>query len=205
MSRGLHTLLLRQLRKHFPAGAPDGMADFIEAVNHAYYQFDDDRRMLERSLDLSSQELIEANNELRAIFEALPDIVLRADRSGRVVQMKSANVLDAHDCLPPADEFRRALREVAERKASTGIEYSIGTNGGTRHFEARLVPLPQHDEIVVVIRDISDRKRAEEELKHSVSMLESTFESTAEGILVIDAAGQISSWNQRFAQMWQLP
>ena len=202
---GLHTLLLRQLRKYFPAGAPDGAADFIEAVNTAYGQFDDDRRMLERSLELSSQELIEANNELRAIFEALPDIVLRADREGRVVQMKAANVVDAQACLPPADEFHRAVAAVAERKASVGLEYSIGANGGTRHFEARLVPLPQHDEIVAVIRDITDLKRADEELKRSLSILRSTFESTAEGILVIDSSGRITAWNQRFAQMWRLP
>ncbi|MDQ3280710.1 MAG: EAL domain-containing protein [Acidobacteriota bacterium] len=202
---GLHTLLLRQLRKHFPVGEPETSADFIEAVNSAYYQFDDDRRMLERSLELSSQELIEANNELRAIFEALPDIVLRVDRTGRVLEMKSATARDPHGCLPPADDFLRAIGEVVQRKATTGIEYSIGSRDAMRHFEARLVPLPQRDELVVLIRDISDRKRAEEELKHSLSVLRSTFDSTAEGILVIDAAGRIASWNQRFTQMWRLP
>lgn len=201
----LHALLLRQLRKFFPAGAPEGIAEFIEAVNSAYHQFDDDRRMLERSLDLSSQELIEANNELRAIFEALPDIFLRVDRNGGLVQMKAGNGIDAYASLPPADELQRALRAVADRNRMTAIEYSLGANGGTRHLEARLVPLPQHHETVVVIRDITDRKRAEEELKHSVSVLQSTFESTAEGILVIDAEGRIVSWNQRFAQMWRLP
>ena len=202
---GLHTLLLRQLRKHFPAGAPDGLADFIEAVNSAYYQFDDDRRMLERSLDLSSQELIQANGELRAIFEALPDIFLRVDREGRVVQMKSGNALIEGAPLPPADELQRAVRIAAAGQTITGIEYSVGSDGGTRHFEARLVPLPQHEEIVVVIRDISDRKRAEEELEQSLSILQSTFESTAEGILVVDSTGRITAWNQRFAQIWRLP
>jgi diguanylate cyclase (GGDEF)-like protein/PAS domain S-box-containing protein len=201
----LHALLIRQLRKFFPSGAPEGAAEFIEAVNSAYHQFDDDRRMLERSLDLSSQELIQANGELRAIFEALPDVFLRVDRDGHIVQMKAGAGVDIDTCLPPEDEFQRALRTARERQSLTAIEYETGMNGATRSCEARIVPLPQHDEIVVIIRDITDRKRAEEGLKHTVSMLESTFESTAEGILVIDAAGRISSWNQRFAQLWQLP
>jgi diguanylate cyclase (GGDEF)-like protein/PAS domain S-box-containing protein len=203
---GLHALLLRQLRKFFPSGAVEESADFIEAVNSAYHQFDDDRKMLERSLELSSQELIQANSELRAIFEAIPDIFLRVDREGRVVQMKSGSAVDAESCLPPAGELQQALRTAIERQAVTGIEYSPRANGGgARVCEARLVPLPQHDEIVVIIRDITDRKRAEEELRQTVSMLRSTFESTAEGILVIDAAGRITSWNRRFQQMWNLP
>lgn len=201
----LHALLLRQLRKFFPSGAPQGAADFIEAVNSAYHQFDDDRRMLERSLDLSSQELIQANSELRAIFEALPDVFLRVDRDGAIVQMKAGARVDVEHCLPPRDEFQRALQTASERQSLTAIEYATGVNGAMRSYEARILPVPRHDEIVVIIRDITDRKRAEEELKHTVSMLESTFESTAEGILVVDAAGRISSWNQRFAQMWQLP
>ncbi len=40
---------------------------FIEMVNNAYNEFDIDRNMLERSLELSSQELLQANSEMRAI------------------------------------------------------------------------------------------------------------------------------------------
>jgi diguanylate cyclase (GGDEF)-like protein len=46
------------------------------------------------------------------------------------------------------------------------IEYTHRLEGGRRHFEARLVPLPHHDEIVVVIRDITARRQAEERLLH---------------------------------------
>ncbi|HET8798658.1 MAG TPA: PAS domain-containing protein, partial [Thermoanaerobaculia bacterium] len=162
----LHTLLLRQLRKWFPAGAPDGSADFIEAVNAAYHQFDDDRRMLERALDLSSQELIVANTELRAIFEALPDMFLRVDLSGRVVQIKSGDAAATSAVLPPPDELQSAVRAVVEQRGMSIIEYTHRLEGGRRHFEARLVPLPHHDEIVVVIRDITARRQAEERLLH---------------------------------------
>ncbi|HKR65683.1 MAG TPA: EAL domain-containing protein, partial [Thermoanaerobaculia bacterium] len=63
----------------------------------------------------------------------------------------------------------------------------------------------QNDEIVVIIRNITTLKRAEDELKRGLSLLQSTLESTADGILVVDAEGTILSFNQRFAQMWRIP
>jgi diguanylate cyclase (GGDEF)-like protein/PAS domain S-box-containing protein len=203
MTTGLHTLLLRQLRKWFPKGAPEGSATFIEAVNSAYHQFDDDRRMLERSLDLSSQELMQANNELRAIFEAVPDLFFRVDRSGRIIEDKAGT--DAA-LLPPRAQFDEAVRAVIEKQTMTAVDYSIDRNGGAKEFfEARLVPLRLHDEIVVIVRNITERKRAEEDLKRGLSLLQSTLESTADGILVVDQHGTIVSFNQRFAQMWEIP
>jgi hypothetical protein len=47
-----------------PANAWDPW--FFEAVDRAYLEFDDTRQMLERALELSSQELVRANSELRA-------------------------------------------------------------------------------------------------------------------------------------------
>jgi diguanylate cyclase (GGDEF)-like protein/PAS domain S-box-containing protein len=40
---------------------------------------------------------------------------------------------------------------------------------------------------------------------HTISLLQSTLESTADGILVIDLAGKIVLFNQRFTQMWRIP
>ena len=60
-------------------------------------------------------------------------------------------------------------------------------------------------EIQCVGRDITERKRAEETLAGSVSLLQATLESTADGILVIDDAGKIVNSNQRFAEMWRIP
>lgn len=62
----LHKLLLRQLRRHGGSAEapPADWQAFIAAVNEAYGASDQDRSLLERSMDLVSQELMQANREL---------------------------------------------------------------------------------------------------------------------------------------------
>jgi diguanylate cyclase (GGDEF)-like protein/PAS domain S-box-containing protein len=46
---------------------------------------------------------------------------------------------------------------------------------------------------------------AHDALQRTVSLLQSTLDSTADGLLVIDHEGRIVSHNRRFGQMWRIP
>ncbi|WP_437985760.1 AAA family ATPase [Sorangium sp. So ce117] len=51
----------------------------------------------------------------------------------------------------------------------------------------------------------AERRRAEEVLRHSLSLLEATLESTADGILVVDDEQRVLCQNHRFTAMWRIP
>src|SRR5271165_2426097 len=94
-----HRLLARQVRKYLgpaPALAPE-WRDLLVAVEEAYDQFDNDRRLTERAMELSSNELIAANERLLtqnqanlAVLEKLRNSVrlLRAASGGAVYPLE---------------------------------------------------------------------------------------------------------------------
>jgi len=63
----VHPLLRRQLRRYFsnPGHQARSWVAFLKSVNEAYDQADTDRELLERSLDLTSGELLRTNAVLR--------------------------------------------------------------------------------------------------------------------------------------------
>ncbi|MFN7921665.1 MAG: ATP-binding protein [Bryobacteraceae bacterium] len=67
-----HSLLRRQLKRNGVdwANLGEPLARLLASVDEAYRQADDDRKMLERSLELSSRELHEANRDMRLAKEA---------------------------------------------------------------------------------------------------------------------------------------
>jgi signal transduction histidine kinase len=64
----MHRLLERQIKRYLgdPEQLPPELKVFVAAVNDAYKSADADRLLIERSLDLMSKELTEANTGLRS-------------------------------------------------------------------------------------------------------------------------------------------
>lgn len=61
----MHRLLERQLRKAFgEVGPPEGIQRLLEMVDTAYEAADEDRRLLERAMDLAGEELAQSNQQL---------------------------------------------------------------------------------------------------------------------------------------------
>jgi PAS domain S-box-containing protein len=192
-----HNLLKRQLKRHFgdSFSVPAEWQKFISSVNEAYSQFDIDRGMLERSLDLSSQELLHANSEMGAIIQAFPDLLFRIDMNGKILDFKAGSKADLftsrrhlvgkHLQDTPSQEvsrkFQDAINAVFQRKTIISIEYSLRKKGKEFFYEARLLPLIDH-QIIVIIRNITNLKRAEEALKTSEEKFRTLVENINIGV-----------------------
>jgi PAS domain S-box-containing protein len=59
--------------------------------------------------------------------------------------------------------------------------------------------------LVGFIEDITPRREAQTAASRSLSLLRATLESTADGILVVGLDGKILSFNQKLADMWEVP
>ena len=53
--------------------------------------------------------------------------------------------------------------------------------------------------------EIAQRKLAEATTKKTLSMLNAALESTADGILVVDKKGTITSYNRKYVNFWNIP
>lgn len=98
----------------------------------------------------------------------------------------------------------------SHRRSSAGSKYEVRIltkTGETRWIEATvdIIKFERKASILITAFDISDRKLAKLELETSLSLLQATIESTADGILAVDGQGKIVTFNRKFAQMWQVP
>ena len=150
----------------------------LTAVDQAYEQFDNDRSMLERSLNLSSQELLQANGELRALVSAFPDHIVRVRPDCTIVDIKGARSEQSRRWLPGQDfcealdpkvrpVISDALARVVSEQAAVSVELESGGEGpNSRFYEARLLPL-EDDQVLMILRDVTERHYAEKQLRAS--------------------------------------
>src|SRR5918996_921628 len=123
----MHRLLRRQLKKHLGVedDVPAELQSFVAAVDAAYADFDSDRAMLERSLELSSQELSGARDEATAARHRLTDALetisegfFLFDAEDRLVVCNSKFrelYPGLADIVVPGVAFETILRTVTER------------------------------------------------------------------------------------------
>jgi PAS domain S-box-containing protein len=197
----MHSLLKRQIKKIFGEIPNFGkeLTDFISAVDSSYKEFDTDREMLERSLELSSQELVQANTDMNNILVAIPDLIFRLDQQGFILDLKASSRDDF--IITPTElygkriqdipikelsvKFQKAIQEVNNSKSIVNIEYDLTVNGNVEHYETRLIPLI-NDQMIAIIRNITVRKNTEEALKESEERYRTFIDSIPNFIFLKD-------------------
>ncbi len=107
----------------------------------------------------------------------------------------------------------RALHDLCA--GSLGAGGRVELDASVRRGDGTILPVsieladllddPTVEGIVVTVHDITRRVRAEDELRTANSLLAATLDATADGVLVVDLEGRVTSSNQRFAEMWGIP
>ena len=150
------------------------------------------------------QEAWQATSELRAIFQALPDAFVRLDAKGVILDRRAP----ADSLVFPPDCVSRNLQEILPRAAFTSVREAIGRmeksgtlitaeyaamiDGDPRFFEARLIPYGWH-ETLMIVRDITERKRAERRTEQYAEEVERKNEALQAALRAAREATELKS------------
>jgi PAS domain S-box-containing protein len=149
-----------------------------------------------------------AENE--ALLEAVPDLMFVIDKEGNYVDFKRAeadlfalppesivgkNVRDTGFSAADEKEIFARLEETLGTGETTTVEYTLQTPRGPGSYEARMTKL-NDDKVLVVVREITEHKEAEEALRREKRFSESLMSSLPGVFYVFDAEGRFRWWNK---------
>ncbi len=171
-------------------------------------------------LKRKEDDLRELKNHYSAALKAMPDLLFELDLEGRYHDFHSPrqDLLAApphelfgktvHDVLPAdvADLCMTALHEALEKGHSSGRQFQLAVPGGHNWFELSVAPkttapgdIPH---FIVLSRDITDRKLAEQALQKSESMLRAIVDNTPVQYWARDMEGRCIMQNALVVKHW---
>jgi PAS domain S-box-containing protein len=150
-------------------------------------------KRLEEDLRLSEAKI-------RALLAALPDRVVRISRDGTYLETLSQKetavwlndgvVGKKVEQVPPPDratQIRKALNATFATGQVQAFEYEVTLPSGDVRCREGRVAMVKEDEAIIVIRDITAAKRAEEALRRTADELQTLMELAPTPIWVADA------------------
>ncbi len=150
----------------------------------------------------------------RALLSASPDLLLRLSRDGRFLDWSPSR--DFEPVVPPDRFLGRRIAEVLPAPVATACEdalaralttgatqelaYELGEGEERRYFETSVAPI-DGEEALVVVRDVTGRRRSERALAEAQEHYRTVIEAMPAGVLLVDTSGQIRACNAAAARI----
>jgi len=171
--------------------------------------------------DITQKKETELDNlrysaELKSLFEALPDIYFRMKLDGTILDyqaqnkdewyIKSKNLIGKRiqDIFSKkiGKLFQSKIEEMIQTEKTVEMKYELPINDEVIHFEARLNRLSINDQLVCVVRDVTQEFKSKEILAISEQRFRTIFEQAAIGVAMVNPkTGGFIRINQRFCDM----
>ncbi|MHC5740698.1 MAG: sensor histidine kinase [Nostoc sp.] len=144
----------------------------------------------------AQEKLQESEARYKAILDAIPDLMFRISRDGEYLDLKSegANITlsreeivgkNLQELLPSdvAAISQVAIAKTLDSGTLQSCEYQLTTPLGIRDYEARLV-VSGADEVLAIVRDITDRKQGEIALQNLAQKFAKAFSCSPDSITI---------------------
>jgi PAS domain S-box-containing protein len=156
-----------------------------------------------------NQSLRHSQERDRALLNAIPDTMYRFKRDGTIIDFKAIpenllvppdevigmNIMDA----PVPDNVRQDVLDAVVKAIDTGelqeFECRLDMPDGLRIYENRYVRSGD-DEAVAIVRDVTRRRRAEQQLRESDEKFRSTFADSSIPMALTDRDGRYVKVNR---------
>ncbi|MBU2964856.1 PAS domain S-box protein [Amphritea sp. 2_MG-2023] len=154
--------------------------------------------------------------ELQSLFNALPDTYYRMTSDGTILDYRAQQKSEQDenpdnfvgkrmaDFLPDdiALLFQSKIDEALQAEQAVTFNYALLANHQMTHCDVRLNRIPHSDQLICVIRDVTDEFKSKESLATSEQLFRTFFEQAAVGVALVDAEkGTFVRINQRFCDM----
>lgn len=153
----MHKLLARQLRRCGVEPTAE-LENFLDAIDEAYRSADDDRLMMERSMELASREIMEQNEELARQVEE-KTVALESLRSSEAALIEAVERLKKMD-KTRADFINAAAHELGTPLTPLKLQvYLVRNAKGQSHDKSVDILERNVDRLSHLVRDLLDSSK----------------------------------------------